>query len=361
MDVAREDPATAPGRICPTRYRYRASALRSARVVDADTLYIVGGLYGNVEALHEILAMKAAEERRGIRITIVFNGDFNWFDVDERDFREINETVLGHVASTGNVEAELDGEGDIGCGCAYPAYVSQATVECSNAIMDRLRDSASRQGDLTGRLAELPMYLVARVAGERIGILHGDPESLAGWRFAVENLMPLDLALRAQLGCGTRDAVTTESDVARYFEQAGVRIFACTHTCLPFMQDFILGGGVGVVVNNGSAGMGNFSRDRRGLVTRISADPRPPVATLYGRSAHGLRIDALPVAYDHPAWCRRFLASWPQGSPAHRSYYERIARGPRFRLAQAMRLGAALSQCERAARRDALPHDRVLG
>ena len=45
-----------------------------------------GGLYGNVEALHEILAMKARDERNGPEVRLLFNGDFNWFDIDDQSF-----------------------------------------------------------------------------------------------------------------------------------------------------------------------------------------------------------------------------------------------------------------------------------
>ena len=43
---------------------------------------------------------------------------------------------------------------------------------------------------------------------------------------------------------------------------------------------------------------------------------------------------------DHGAWQERFLASWPPGSPAHASYFRRIAEGPRFRPALALPIAA---------------------
>ena len=129
----------APGRSCPLRYRYSPSVFRRAPDLDADTLYVIGGLYGNVEAMREILAMKAREERNGPEVRLLFNGDFNWFDIDGDSFDEINETVLTHGAIQGNVEAELDSDEDVGCGCAYPSYVDQTTVDCSNAIIEALR------------------------------------------------------------------------------------------------------------------------------------------------------------------------------------------------------------------------------
>ncbi|MCK7500655.1 MAG: hypothetical protein MZW92_68400 [Comamonadaceae bacterium] len=73
---------------------------------------MVGGLYGNERALDTVEALAAAE--RG-PVTIVFNGDFNWFNVDSAAFRRINERVLGHAALLGNVEYELaHGDGERG-------------------------------------------------------------------------------------------------------------------------------------------------------------------------------------------------------------------------------------------------------
>lgn len=329
---------TGPGRSCPLRYRYPPRALRGEPAFTAETLYVVGGLYGNVEALHAILAMKHAEERSGRAVRLLFNGDFNWFNVDEAGFREINETVLAHDAIRGNVEAELDGIGDVGCGCAYPAYVDQATVDRSNAIIERLRERSALHPQLVRRLQQLPMYLTVRLGEERIGVIHGDPESLAGWGFALENMEPLDEALRARFGCGPDDSVTTETRVAAHFRDAQVRAFACTHTCLPYLQDFMVDGRRRAVINNGSAGMPNFDGVLTGVMTRVAVDRRVPAASLYGIELGGIRVDALPVVYDHEAWRRRFLASWPEGSAAHRSYFHRIVAGPRFVLAQALRL-----------------------
>jgi hypothetical protein len=340
----------APGRSCPLRYRYSPSAFRRAPDLSADTLYVIGGLYGNVEALREILAMKARDERDGPKVRLLFNGDFNWFDIDDDSFDEINETVLIHGAIQGNVEAELHGDDDVGCGCAYPSYVDQTTVDCSNTIIQRLRERAARKPGLVHRIAGLAMHSLVAVGGENIAVIHGDPESLAGWGFAVENLHPLDRALRSRLGCTDPDATTTETRVQAYFSEARVRAFACTHTCLPLMQDFSVGGRTRVVVNNGSAGMPNFRATPAGLITRFSADPRPPAAGLYGSFLGNARADAIPVNYDQAAWLRRFAANWPAGSAAYRSYAKRIAGGPDFALSEAVRLG------ERATDRAIDPH-----
>jgi hypothetical protein len=56
-----------------------------------------------------------------------------------------------------------------------------------------------------------------------------------------------------------------------------------------------------------------------------------------------LFVEAVPLDYDAVAWQRRFLAQWPEGTDAHRSYFHRIARGPRYEPAQALRRETALA------------------
>jgi hypothetical protein len=84
--------------------------------------------------------------------------------------------------------------------CAYPDYISNDVGDRSNQIMTRLRATASRFPELVSRLGELPRYLTASVGGRRVGILHGDPESLAGWRLALEAMEPGDSLMRRQVG-----------------------------------------------------------------------------------------------------------------------------------------------------------------
>src|SRR5688572_731748 len=98
---------TAPGRICPVGYRYAPRVFDRAPDFEAETLYVVGGLYGNVEALDALAAM-AARERRPV--TFVFNGDFHWFDAAPEDFRAIAAGVAPHRRLRGNVETEIAGE-----------------------------------------------------------------------------------------------------------------------------------------------------------------------------------------------------------------------------------------------------------
>lgn len=324
---------TGAGRCCPLHYRYDPGQLRQTALALDDTAYVIGGLYGNIEALHAVERMRDREQRQGIEVSLVFNGDFNWFDRDPTDFGAINEAVLQHLAIQGNVEAELARpDGGAGCGCAYPPYVNDATVEYSNAIMARLQDTAAGTPALRKRLAQLPLHRTISVAGRRIGILHGDPESLAGWRFAVESMEPTPPAPVEP---------TRAADVNRYFTSAKVDVFACSHTCLPFMRDFVVDGRRRLIANNGAAGMPNFRNTTFGLLTRISERPEIPADSLYGTQLGPLRIDAIPIRYDQQAWLDRFLRNWPEGSPAHQSYFERIVSGPDFTPARAVLCGMA--------------------
>jgi len=306
--------ADAPGRSCPAAYRYGVRALAGPAAFSTDTLYVVGGLYGNVEALDRLLERFEAEPGEK---ALVFNGDFHWFDVDPADFERVTLAALAHRATRGNVETEIsDAQEGAGCGCGYPEWVDDGVVERSNRILVRLRDTAARFPVLRERLAALPMHLVAEIGGERVGIVHGDADSLAGWGFSQEMLATREGAARA----------------AAAFEAANVRVFASSHSCLPVLQAF---GGGRLLANNGAAGMPNFRGELAGLATRISV--RPARSALYGARAGRLCVDAIALDYDIARWEARFLAQWPAGSDAHASYFDRIRNGPRFTVAQALR------------------------
>ncbi|MGI8525991.1 MAG: hypothetical protein ACR2K5_07385 [Pseudolabrys sp.] len=80
--------------------------------------------------------------------------------------------------------------------------------------------------------------------------------------------------------------------------------------------------------------MPNFSATQYGVVSRIATTPSPH-RPLYGMARDGIHVDALAVEYSQAEFLARFLARWPKGSPAHVSYYGRIAGGPDHALAQA--------------------------
>lgn len=301
------------GRTCPIRYQYGAETIARLPIIDAKTLYVVGGLYGNLPALDTIEDMAARE--RG-PVTLLFKGDFNWFNVDEAGFAEINSRVLAHHAIAGNVEAELgvDGNGS-GCGCAYPEYVDNAVVERSNLIHARLKQTASHHPRLLEQLGALPMIARVNVGWCRIGVVHGDADSLAGWRFDVSAL----------------DDPENQPWIVDSFKRANVDIFASTHTCLPALRCYPIETAHGLVINNGAAGMPNFSNLCFGVLTRIGISP-PIQEVLYGVVHQGVHVHALPVRYDNNEWHKRFLANWSPGSPAWLSYHQRIVQGPKYSL-----------------------------
>lgn len=306
-----------PGRSCPLDYRYPPSVFAREPDLQADTLYVVGGLYGNGPALETVLGMLSDE--RG-STALIFNGDFNWFDFDDESFEAINTAVLSHRALRGNVETELaSDDASAGCGCGYPDSVPEADVARSNQILEQLRGTARRFPALRARLGRLPMHAVAQVGDLRIGIVHGDAESLAGWRFDVSALD--DAGQREHLG--------------EIFAAARLDGFASSHTCLPALREFSAGNGKRWVINNGAAGMPNFKNTQFGLLTRISVRPSAAHASLYGLREKGVFVDALPIRYDQARWLDVFLANAAPGSPAHASYYNRIVSGPWYEVGRA--------------------------
>jgi len=301
-----------PGRVCPLSYRHGAEALHTATRVDADPAWIVGGLYGNVDALAALQARVDADRGQGLSPRIIFNGDYHWFDANPDDFDRIESGVADHITLAGNVEAELgDPDDDAGCGCAYPESVDAATVERSNAIMARLQATAAQRPDAAARMAALPRLVRLHVGQTTIGVIHGDPDWLAGWGLALHHL--------AAHG-GTTDA----DQVRDWARRADVAAFACSHTCLPWLGEL---GGV-AVINNGSGGMPNFQGRRFGLATRIARAEHAADDACLALTFDGLRFEAVPLVYDHRAWWARFTQTWPEGSPAHSSYARRLLEGP---------------------------------
>lgn len=316
---------SAPGRSCPLHYRYRPEVFAieaPAHLRSLDVLYVVGGLYGNPLALERVLDL--FERERG-RKRLVFNGDFHWFDADPQVFARVQRAVLAHDALRGNVETELadpDADADAGCGCAYPDWVGDGVVERSNRILARLRTAAD--APQRAALAALPMWQRADVGPLRLGIVHGDATSLAGWGFAQEHLRAAD----------------HRAEVARWLDRAGVDAFACTHTCLPVFQ--ALPGRQGHparwILNNGAAGMPNFRGDAAGLLTRIAVEPSAPGLKRFGVAlGRGVVAEAVAIDIDLPRWQAGFEALWPAGSDAHLSYFDRIVRGPDYAPADAVR------------------------
>jgi len=325
-----DDASDDPGRSCPLHYRYAPRVFASPAAPDLtelDVLYVVGGLYGNELALERTLDL--FEQERG-RKRLVFNGDFHWFDVDPAVFDRVQRGVSAHTALRGNVETELSAASpadavDAGCGCAYPAWVGDEVVHRSNRILGRLRGAATDAQRTT--LSRLPMWLRADVGGQRLGIVHGDAQSLAGWGFAQEHL---------------RDA-QHRAEVRGWVEHAEVHAFVCTHTCLPVFQSLPSTGprrpalSERWIFNNGAAGMPNFSADPSGLLVRVALSPYQGKQRRFGVRLGEIHVEGIAIDFDASAWREQFVRQWPKGSDAHASYFDRIMQGPAYSLHDVVR------------------------
>jgi predicted phosphodiesterase len=320
------------GRSCPIAYRYTPASLAQLPATAADTLYCVGGLYGNVWALDALEAL-LARERSADTTQVVFNGDFHWFDATPDAFAEVEARTLhancaSHGAShvryarlRGNVETELASDDDAGCGCAYPDSVDDGVVARSNEILRHLRAASTAHPAERRALAALPMTAAYRVGGQRVVVVHGDLESLAGWRLDPKSLNQAHEALWA----------------AGAMREANADIVASSHTCLPALRSLAQDVKPRAVVNNGSAGMPCFTDSRFGVVTRIGRESAVSIGLtpLYGLQQGDVWIEAIALEFDFDAWRTQFLSIWPTGSAAHRSYFSRIENGVDFSAAQA--------------------------
>lgn len=300
------------GRTCPLHYRYPPAVFARPAEICAETIYVIGGLYGNMPALQAILELAAGEP---VAPRLVFNGDFNWFNIDAQSFEAINRNVLKHTALRGNVETELATHSDTAdCGCAYPNNVDDTEVARSNRIMQRLQHTATGFPEIVATLSALPMHAVAEVGRQRFGIVHGDAESLAGWRFA-------------------HDALYEPETIAwlhRICNEAGLTGFASSHTCLPAFRCLNDGVNRHVIINNGAAGMPNFAHTCYGLLSRLSIYPAREGLAQYGNVIGNVYIDAMPIHYDTARFQQWFVDNWPPDSPAYQSYFTRIVNGPDY-------------------------------
>ena len=306
------------GRSCPADYRLPAETFSAPVNLACEVLYVIGGLYGNRQALDAIERRVAGEPGA----TAVFNGDAHWFDRDPAVFSDIEQRLQRHYPLRGNVETELARAGDdFGCGCAYPEQTDAATVERSNRIHQQLQQTVNSLPGMAEQLGNRPATLIANVAGERIAITHGDEQSLAGWQCD-----------HAQLQKPER-----QQQLHRWFAENCIRVLACSHTCSPAA----LSNGEWAVINNGAAGMPNFNNGRYGLITRIARTAS--AAALYRARVGSLIVEALPVTYDQRAFATEFKRQWPDNSPAALSYWQRINQGTDMTPEQACIKGFTLA------------------
>jgi hypothetical protein len=169
---------------------------------------------------------------------------------------------------------------------------------------------------------------VVRVGNHSVAITHGDEKLVGGWECSCDSL---------------REA-SRQDELDTWMRVNEVVVLATTHTCAPAALML----GAGAVINNGAAGMPNFSRARYGLATRVGVTPSP--SALYRARTNGVLVEAVPLRYDHDAYLRWFDSRWPTGSPAALSYRGRIEEGPADKVDDALLGGFEVVGREAASR-----------
>jgi hypothetical protein len=172
----------APCAIATARPRWRQRPEQTA-----ETLYVIGGLYGNrpaLAALRQLAAHGSPHRRRSVS-TATSTGSMSMLPASLRSTGRCSPTMPASAMSRPSCCRRDD---DAGCGCAYPESVDAGTVERSNRIHARLKQTAQRHPQLLRAWANLPMLRRYRVGDRSIGVVHGDAESLAGWGFDIAAL-----------------------------------------------------------------------------------------------------------------------------------------------------------------------------
>lgn len=302
-----------PGRSQAEDYRLDRNWPDISIPIDGNLL-VIGGLYGNRLALDALLDKTDEQD------TLVFNGDFHWFDYQPEDFLYIQENVLEHYAMCGNVEKELLRNEDVGlgCGCAYPEDVNDIVVDRSNAIHQKLKSRTSQSMDK--KMNQLPDTLTFEMGDFRIGVTHGDEKSLAGWECSLANLKEIQ----------------RQKEITTWMQEQDIDILASTHTCgtaFLYSRDQQK-----IISNNGAAGMPNFSGTDFGLVTRIasSSSEEAVYSQSIAENNQKMYVELVPVRYEQKNYVQWFDSIWPKGTPAEKSYRNRIIKGPPATLKDAI-------------------------
>ncbi|MBQ9068940.1 MAG: arsenosugar biosynthesis radical SAM protein ArsS [Eggerthellaceae bacterium] len=301
------------GRACPIDYHIDQGIFAADPDLHCNTLYVVGGLYGNPFALDAIERMAAVEAEAP---AIVLNGDIHWFDKTADNFWTIEQRVKHHIPLVGNVEAELRRQEDVGvgCGCAYPDCNSDAAVSRSNRIHKMLSIAVEERPECKEILQGRPCAMVVDVAGVKVGITHGDEKLIGGWDCSRDSLQD----------------PTRVDELSRWMAKNGIEVFTSTHTCAAVAMQLP----DGLFINNGAAGLPNFEGEHFGTMVRIATTPAPEAQ--FTACWKGLYVEAVPVRYDHEAYLAWFDALWPHRSPAEVSYRSRIVNGPAERISEVL-------------------------
>nr|WP_075574050.1 hypothetical protein [Ezakiella massiliensis] len=289
------------GRTCPIDYHLSAEDFEEVKLNDQPML-VVGGLYGNRFSLDELKAIQ-----KSLSAKMILNGDVHWFDKDYEDFLYVEEKISDDLKIVGNVECELRRNDDIGagCGCAYPSFASDASVERSNQIHKELKTMFVGHKDLKAFLKDRPKAFIIENYGLRFLIIHGDEKSVAGWDNDKSRLVDEDRQIELKDFC----------------QKKNIDAVLCTHTCSQVIfewEDHVL-------VNNGASGMNSVKGGGNGLYTKISKEKS--AHAIYSKEITGVFIELMPLHYDKAPMVEWFDQVWPKDSPAEISYRDRIVNG----------------------------------
>ena len=256
-----------------------------------DELWIAGGAYGNISAIKKLNEM--AQDA-----TIVYNGDLHWFDAEISAFDEVKSLTANAIKLNGNVEMELKRAQDLGCGCNYPPYEEEIIVKNAELIHARLKSIGADFSIFNDRKTTL----CVNVAGVKVAVTHGDEKMLNGWGLDHE-------ILKTQ---------ARREEIKKWFERTKFDILATSHTCKAAVLNFANK----AILNNGSAGMPNFSEFVSGLVARIAVTPHEKA--LFRSKIGDIFAELVLLKYDKKEFLKYFESIWSEDSPASVSYKARI-------------------------------------
>lgn len=302
------------GRSCPMDYVLKEEMFEKSIKGDYDTLYIIGGLYGNKFAAEEIENIVENGRKKGEKSIVVLNGDSHWFDKDEKTFYEIEDKIKKWIPMQGNVEMEMTRISDIGvgCGCAYPECVDDESVERSNKIHGELKKIALNDKVLREELSLRPKVQIFSISDKKICVTHGDEKLLGGWGCSIDSL----------------SSEKRQEELKEWMDKKNISVMAVSHTCSPVFIGYGKDGeengeiSEAAVINNGAAGLPNFNNGRYGIISRVSRYKSKDA--IYRTKIGDIYVEGIPVNYNVDKFVEWFDKIWEKGSAAEISYRGRI-------------------------------------
>lgn len=291
------------GRNCSLDYFLDRNWTEKSNKLFRDAIYVVGGLYGNYEALKTIKKIIKEDNER----FLAFNGDVHWFDININDFLKIEVTLemQGCRLMMGNVEYELLSKDDtFGCGCNYSELVEDDFVMHSNIIHSIMKKNLMGQ-DILEKIKLRPRAKVYNLFDKKIAITHGDEKNMAGWKCSRD-----DLSYKKR-----------QEELFNWMNDNNIDILATSHTCLPALLRI----NNKIIINNGAAGMANVKGESFGLISRIGNKPHSQA--IISEKIDDVYVELVKVDFSLLDFLEWFDKVWPKGTAANVSYRSRITNG----------------------------------